>query len=140
MSTELKIKSKHLGEEAKIIRFEEHKLKRQITWLEEHQQDATKIRETWMSIKDHRRKDVRNENRSTFLARAFISGKPYSSVEAKVHDRQALHHLVTTRVSEMVAKYGRKMTKRWDSYAKTHRYDIADYAALQKELLSWIES
>lgn len=140
MSTELKIKSKHLGEEAKIIRFEEHKLRKQIDWLESRQEDASKVRSTWLSIKDHRRKDVRNENRATFLARAFIAGKPYSAVEAKVHDAQLLRFLVTTRVTEMVAKYGRKMVKRWDSYAKAHRYDVAEYAALQNELLSWIEN
>jgi hypothetical protein len=38
MSIELKIKSKHLSVEAKIIRFEEHKLTKQIKWLKEHQQ------------------------------------------------------------------------------------------------------
>lgn len=140
MSTELKIKSKHLGEEAKIIRFEEHKLRKQIDWLEGRQQDATKLRNLWLNIKDHRRRDVRNENRATFLARAFIAGKPYKSVEAKVHDTGTLLFLVQTRVLEMVAKYGRKMTKRWNQEKKAYTYDQDSYNALRKELLSWIET
>ena len=83
MSIELKIKSKHLSVEAKIIRFEEHKLTKQIKWLKEHQQ--TYETQFWKrhSLNQHRKVDVRNENRATFLARAFIAGKPYSSVEQK---------------------------------------------------------
>ena len=34
MSIELKIKSKHLGEEARVIRHEEQKLKKQSAWYE----------------------------------------------------------------------------------------------------------
>ena len=37
MSIELKIKSKHLGEEARVIRHEEQKLKKQAAWLRDKQ-------------------------------------------------------------------------------------------------------
>jgi hypothetical protein len=140
MSVELKIKSKHLGEEAKIIRFEEHKLKRQIVWLESHQKDARKLRDTWLSIKDHRRRDVRQENRATFLARAFIAGKPYKSVEAKVHDSGTLYGMLNNRVFEMVAKYGNnKIFKKWNSTSRKSEFDPAEAAALRKKLLAWAE-
>ena len=141
MSVELKIKSKHLGEEAKIIRFEEHKLKRQIDWLEDHQQDAKKLRDTWLSIKDHRRRDVRNENRATFLARAFIAGKPYKTVEAKVHDRGTLEAMLRGRVLEMVAKYGNnKIFKKWNLTTRKSEFDPAEVGALRNQLFTWIDS
>ena len=142
MSVELKIKSKHLSEEAKIIRFEEHKLRKQITWLEDHQraEEAFKLHTTWLDVKDHRRKDVRNENRSTFLARAYIAGKSYHTIEAKVHDVGTLQGLVVTRVAEMVAKYGRGMRKTWNRDKKAYIYDEQSYNMLKKELLAWIES
>lgn len=139
MSVELKIKSKHLAEEAKIIRFEEHKLKRQIDWMEARQQGETaKLRDSWMSIKNHRRLDVRNENRATFLARAFIAGKPYKAIEAKVHDIGTLNQLVSTRVTEMVAKYGRAMRRRWNTEKKAYLFDQEEYNDLKKSLLAWI--
>lgn len=107
MSIELKIKSKHLSEEAKIIRFEEHKLTKQIKWLKEHQQQYETPFWKRQSLNWHRRHDVRNENRATFLARAFIAGKPYSSVEQKRNPEKEydFRYLVVPRVLAMVKKY-----------------------------------
>ena len=114
MSIELKIKSKHLSVEAKIIRFEEHKLTKQIKWLKEHQQ--TYETQFWKrhSLNQHRKVDVRNENRATFLARAFIAGKPYSSVEQKRNSEKEYDFLfgIVPRVLTMVKKYhDEKLTK-----------------------------
>ena len=83
MSIELKIKSKNLSEESRIIRFEEHKIKKQARWSRERQGSVTadKIMDTWHSLNQHRRYDVRNENRATFLARAYLDSKTYSSIE-----------------------------------------------------------
>ena len=99
MCVELKIKSKHLSAEAKIIRFEEEKLR---------QKDRT----TFFSLRWHRKWDVRNENRATFLARAFLAGKTYKSVERKVHDLPLLYIYILPRVLVMANKYGSvKLTK-----------------------------
>ena len=108
MSIELKIKSKHLSLEAKVIRFEENKLRRQIDWLREHQQPSEQLHAKFMSIKDHRRWDVRNENRATFLARAYLAGTPYNKVEAKrKHQRECeFRNFILPRVLDMVEKYG----------------------------------
>jgi len=110
MSIELKIKSKHLGEEARIIRFEEHKIKKQARWSRERQGSATadSIMQTWHSLNHHRRYDVRNENRATFLARAYLDNKPYSSVEQKRNEDQEyiFTQKVLPRVLTMVNKYG----------------------------------
>ena len=107
MSIELKVKSKHLSVEAKIIRHEEHKLKRQIEWAKENSQDWAAKADQWFSLNEHRRWDVRNENRSTFLARAYIAGKPYKSVEAKreLSKEGTFHSKILPRVLALVKKY-----------------------------------
>lgn len=104
MSIELKIKSKHLSLEAKVIRFEEKKLKKQIEWCK-NRTDDSKLRETWESINHHRRWNVRNENRATFLARAYISGKDYRIVEKKRNDDGLFHQYIKPRIVSMVVKY-----------------------------------
>lgn len=124
MSLELKIKSKHLTEEAKIIRFEENKLRRQVRYLHEAQRevDAYAAFYKWQSLNSHRRQDVRVENRATFLARAYLAGKDYSEVEQKRSPEMEydFQHRVLPRVISMVAKYGTPNTdisavtiKRW---------------------------
>lgn len=110
MSLELKIKSKHLSVEAQIIRFEEKKLLRQIKWLKEAQNPnrAAAAFSQWNSLNSHRRRDVRFENRATFLARAFLSNKPYIEVEAKRSDDKEydFRQFVIPRIVSMVNKYG----------------------------------
>jgi hypothetical protein len=110
MSIELKIKSKHLSEEAKIIRFEERKLKRQIDWQRNNNIDPEKLRWQYINIKEHRRIDVRNENRATFLARAYLAGRKYEEVEKKRHDDNTLIG-ITNRIVDMVNKYGPTLKK-----------------------------
>jgi len=107
MSIELKVKSKHLSVEAKIIRHEEHKLKRQIEWAKNNSQDWAAQADQWFSLNGHRRWDVRNENRSTFLARAYIAGKPYKSVEAKreLSKEYTFQAKILPRVLALVKKY-----------------------------------
>ena len=107
MSIELKVKSKHLSVEASIIRYEEVKLKKQIEWKKQNEQDQTAERSQWSSLNSHRRWDVRNENRATFLARAYISGKEYKSVEQnRKEERESLfRNTILPRVLSLVKKY-----------------------------------
>lgn len=118
MSLELKIKSKHLSEEARIIRFEEHKLTKQVGWFIK-QHNATGSNEPakvydckayWQrnGLREHRVKDVRRENRATFLARAYISGQNYVDVEIKRKPEREyeFHQFIIPRIVNMVAKYG----------------------------------
>lgn len=138
MSTELKIKTKHLGEEARIIRFEEQKLKTQAAWLRAKFGPDTRTPvegKSWYnwpltplgmveyklnSISQHRKWDVRNENRAAFLARAFLKGQPYRKVETKTTEASEviLFQHVLPRIVKMVQKYGTK------EQAKTTRADI----------------
>jgi len=107
MSIELKIKSKHLGLEAKVIKFEEAKLKQQLRWLRKHQESVHKLERKLNSITQHRKWDVRNENRATFLARAYISGVPYKTVEnkRKPENEYTFRIYVLQRVQAMVNRY-----------------------------------
>lgn len=131
MSIELKIKSKHLSVEAKIIRFEENKLTKQIKWLREHQQPYET--EFWKrhSLNYHRRHDVRNENRATFLARAFIAGKAYSSVEQKRKEENEWEFVtsVVPRVLAMVKKYH---NIKHEDREKLTKEDILKWATISK--------
>lgn len=118
MSIELKIKSKHLSEEARIIRFEEKKqlknTRYKLNKLREsgHNGDlnleACELNRSYFSLNHHRRWDVRNENRATFLARAFLENKPYVSVEQKrkSENEYTFRCYIVPRVLTMINKYG----------------------------------
>lgn len=118
MSVELKIKSKHLSEEARIIRFEERKLKAKVDRRAKKHEEAghnepynywkDKDRRSWYSLHRHRTWDVRNENRATFLARAYISGIPYHVVEQKRKDETLFKVYILPRICSMVVKYGKR--------------------------------
>lgn len=108
MTIELKIKNKHLTEEARIIRWEERKLKAQAKWLRLNQRDDKEVHAKFMSLQGHRKWEVRNEQRATFLARAFMNGTPYLSVESKCHETYKRDTYIAKRVATMVNKYGSK--------------------------------
>jgi hypothetical protein len=151
MSIELKIKSKHLGEEARIIRFEEHKLKKQVAWyIKQHY--ATGINEQpslrkckahnqRSSLYEHRTKDVRRENRATFLARAYIAGKSYASVEQKRKPEREYEfsQFVLPRVVNMVAKYGEtKVSTRIYDRASSKYIDNPALAEVKQRIAEWV--
>jgi hypothetical protein len=150
MSIELKIKSKHLGVEAQIIRFEERKLKKQVRWfITDHKatgaNDEVKLHtftpfNTYRSLNRHRRWDVRNENRATFLARAYLAGKSYSSVEhkRKPENEFTFYAYVLPRVVAMVAKYGpSKLPLKIYDRTKSAYIDNPELATLKKQLEAW---
>ena len=150
MSVELKIKSKYLSVEAQIISVEEHKLLKQYTWsLQKHNEaghndmyprwnDAAF--NSYCSLNKHRRWDVRNENRATFLARAYIEGATYSSVEQKrkTENEYKFSAFVIPRVVAMVAKYGKnKMPlKVYDRVARAY-VDNPALAQIKADIVAW---
>ena len=141
MSVELKIKSKHLSEEARIIRFEERKFRKQVDWLKTHQQTYDKEHATMMSLKQHRRWDVRNENRATFLARTYLAGKDYKTVEHKCNDLAVLRCWIFPRLCEMVNKYGPpadKLSKKWNRERMRYEYDPEPWKEHEKKVLAWL--
>ena len=94
MSIELKIKSKHLALEPAIIRKEEQKLLKQIRNYRKYHQvtitafycsykehpDLWKLESKFARLVSHRKLDVREEARATYLARAYIRGVKYKTV------------------------------------------------------------
>ena len=152
MSVELKVKSKHLSEEARIIKFEERKQLKQYRWAEA-QYRATgmngmyprwddKTFKTYCSLNHHRKWDVRNENRATFLARAYLAGKDYKTVEHKCNDHAVLRCYILPRLCEMVNKYGpasQKLSKKWSSERKRYEYEPVAWKEFEKKILTWLE-
>ena len=147
MSIELKIKSKHLALEPAIIRREEKKLKKQLSWykktyqvtdISEHK-ESYKIHSKWYDLHHHRKTVVRNEARSTHLARAFLAGLDYKQVEAKRHDEELYQHTILPRIIEMVAKYGPKEHRIYKYYGKDGRtsYKPEEYEPLKAKILEW---
>ena len=151
MSLELKIKSKHLSEEARIIRFEEHKLAKQVAWYSS-QHEATGSNETLdlstckphhqrNSLRDHRIKDVRRENRATFLARAYIAGQTYISVETnrKPEKEYDFRQYIIPRVVNMVAKYGAdKVSIKIYDRTKGGYIDNPELSRIKQAIEAWI--
>ena len=121
MSIELKIKSKHLALEPAIIRKEEQKLSKQIKHYKMHHQittdsdvfsyydkqpDLYNLYCKHSSLVSHRRWNVRNEARATYLARAYIKGVPYKVVESNV--KETIHGAVMDSLVRMVLKYSKQ--------------------------------
>lgn len=117
MSMELKIKSKHLALEPQIIRCEEDKLKSQIKYHNKlgNVGLAFALNTKLESLSAHRRWNVRNEARATELARAYLKGKPYISVEKRSKCNDDMFKLyIVPRVVAMVTKYGKGDQRRID--------------------------
>ena len=152
MSVELKVKSKHLSEEARIIRFEERKQLKQYQWALNKWHAAgnndmyprwdDSAFKTYCSLNQHRKWDVRNENRATFLARAFIAGVPYETVEQKrkPDNERTFNLMVLPRVCAMVAKYGKRESGdvEYDIRGGSRRYKATDQ--LKQKIVTWAQS
>ncbi|QGH74798.1 hypothetical protein MAL1_00030 [Bacteriophage DSS3_MAL1] len=103
MSIELKIKSKSLAAEARIIRAEEIKLRDTARNRAALQKPVSKLVSSRNSLYRHRIDVVRLEARATFLARAFLAGKPRAVVEANPVSDEA----VRKRATKIARKYGK---------------------------------
>ena len=93
----LKIKVKHLAEEARIIRKEEQK-------------SAGDLR-NWLYL--HRINDVRSECRATHIAYAFAKGKALKQVEKYPQD---IPITVWSRVTRMVTSYSGKSNQEYKNW------------------------
>jgi hypothetical protein len=153
MSLELKIKSKHLSEEARIIRFEEQKLAKQVRWyINQHKSTGsnepaklTDFKPHWqrLDLHEHRVKDVRRENRATFLARAYISGSTYNCVEAKRKPEREyeFRQFIVPRIVNMVAKYGAdKVPIKIYDRTKGGYIDNPELSRIKKAVEAWTEA
>lgn len=118
MSIELKIKSKSLAAEARIIRAEEAKILSRLDGAAgcsdeglAQDQDArarsrarVRFLQAYRAIRAHRCGLVRSEARRTFLARGFLSGRPYRRIENRAG--RALTEQDWKGIEVMVLRYG----------------------------------
>lgn len=94
-STELRIKAKHLALEPAIIKKEELKFNKRDPKFAEY-------------LRHHRRMVVGVEARGTHLARSFMEGKPYSSIEnGRKPERECEFLAAKRRAVAMISKYWR---------------------------------
>ena len=145
MSIELKIKSKHLSEEARIIRFEERKLFKQFLWAKNKHYETGANGDyhyfndsswcKWNSLSNHRKWDVRNENRATFLARAYIAGIPYNRVEQKRKDEYLFTRWILPLICSMVVKYGKRQDGDWEWDKQKGKYVATQQ--LKDKIIEW---
>lgn len=94
----LKVKIKSLEAEAKIIRKEERK----------HRKDDA-IRN---GLTNHRKTVVRIEQRATLLAYAFLRGKSYKEIEPKHVGNTWRELVIRNKVKGMVLKYSSNYDKK----------------------------
>jgi len=114
-SVQLKVKAKSLADEARVIRKEERKM------LKHHQHGYHAGSDCfiwepgancgWYSnLRHHRVWDVRQEARATQIARTFLAGKSYESIEPHVTDCYAQEKALD-RAAVIVFKYGNTQLK-----------------------------
>ena len=92
----LKIKLKHLGEESRIIKHQEQKMRGK-NWGAKS-----------AYFREHRIHTVRPECRATHIAYGFLRGRTYEQVEGSRRDviDTYYHACLWNRVTKMVKKYG----------------------------------
>ena len=145
MSVQLKIKSKHLSEEARIIKFEEKKLLNKVQRSREFHHESgmndeynvwkDKNWKDWYSLERHRKWDVRNEQRATFLVRAYLAGVPYNRVEQKRNDEHLFNAYIVPRICAMVVKYGPRLDGDWEWDKAKNRYIATKH--LKDKIIAW---
>lgn len=149
MSIELKIKSKHLALEPAIIRKEEHKLHSYIKKLRVENpkgielQKLNELSDKFFSLRHHRKEDVRQEARATYLARAFMKGTPYKEVERSrkqkdgfIQNTGHFYGYILDRVTAMVIRYKLKKNTKYMSLEAAN----ALKSAVKKEIIEWVNA
>lgn len=146
MSIELKIKSKHLALEPAIIRKEEQKLHSYIKKVRAKDpkgielQKFNELNQKFFSLRQHRKEDVRQEARATYLARAFMKGTPYKAVERSrkqkdgyIQNTGPFYGYILDRVTAMVIRYKMKKNMKYMTLEAAN----ALKSAVKKEIIEW---
>lgn len=108
MCIELKIKQKHLAVEPAIIKHEERKLRDRISINMISDRPYLGLQDKLFSLVNHRRCDVRNEARATHLARGYLRGLEYKTIEPvrRPEKEYTFTVAIVPRILAMVNKYG----------------------------------
>lgn len=120
----LRIKLRHLAEEARIIRHEERRALKKARGIAERKPDsANGLRVLANDMRNHRIEVVRREARAAQLAQAFIDRKhPYWKVEQPRHKLDlAMRNKIASNVGNFTGKQSGYYSERlwaWFSLAK----------------------
>lgn len=132
----LKIKAKFLAEEAKIIKKEEQKLLRRI----KSYYDDVEFRD-YADIHLHRMDVVKTESRATHIARTFLAGKPFNTIEVPSNWYSKICHgrqerlFVLEKVARMLYAYHPEVTAQIDSARPTGAYGSPERRAAVSKLV-----
>lgn len=134
--TYLKIKHTSLAAESVIIKREEQKSLMRARRLRSKQKDDTESMSIFVDLRDHRKRIVAFETRAANLARAYLTGKAYETVETRPKDNGFdatwyYQSQLIKRVAELVAKY--ENTKAYLN--KNTRRSIGD---VEPEIRTWM--
>lgn len=143
----LKVKSKHLAAEARIIKNDELKWKRKAAKAKLKMANRDNMAENIRRSLYHHRKDVlRPESRALNVALAFMRGYPYERVEVSFHDSrfgvsgkfaETAFRDFWERVVELVVKYSRVKTGAFDAVGEPI-YAFATKEEVEKQIYPWL--
>ncbi|MEC7290263.1 MAG: hypothetical protein VXW22_09270, partial [Pseudomonadota bacterium] len=102
MSTTLKVKAVSLMLEAQYIRKREN---RALAHARRDVEGSADAKSEYWSLNSHRRYDIRPEARMTHLARAFLAGRPYRSVEVKNRPGKEITLWHAERIAKLINRH-----------------------------------
>jgi hypothetical protein len=114
----LRVRIKELAQEARFIRFEEHKIQRRATITSdivlELDTETKKLRWVWNNpeseefwkLRNHRLNDVRDAARAAQLTYGFLRGKLYKQLEPSTHDPEWRKAAIRKEVKRIAKKFG----------------------------------
>ncbi|RLA42423.1 MAG: hypothetical protein DRR06_14485 [Gammaproteobacteria bacterium] len=120
----LKVRIKHLAEEAKIIRFERNRLKARQRKLGNDDRRAALME----GLDNHHKTVVRQSARASHLAYAFMRGKSYLSTECSA--RNPVPDLILQRALKTLKKYHSFGTRIDDLYAWVNKGIVIEQKAV----------
>ncbi len=127
----MKVRIKELAQEAKFIRLEENRIKKEQLYIEtefdweKYPEKETDVKKHYQDLytdhtklKSHRKCNVREAARAAQLAYAFLRGVPYSVVEGKRKPEKewSFNYRIKPEIKRLANKFGCVYTSLKESY------------------------
>jgi hypothetical protein len=120
----MKVRIKELAQEAKFIRLEENKIKKEKEYLKQKFPDAIEglhysdLCSDFWKLKSHRKVNVGEAARAAQLAYGFLRGIPYSEIESKRKPEKEYRFKsdIVPEVKRLVNKFGNLYSYMKESY------------------------
>lgn len=110
----MKVRIKELAQEAKFIRFEENKTKKQMVYMYEKLEgkpnmDYSYLCYDWYDLRSHRKVEVREAARAAQLAYGFLREIPYSEIESKRKPEKEynFNQRIKPEIKRLAKKFGK---------------------------------